>query len=135
MGHRCHLETASIRIYIYIIIADMRKKEVSTVADGCHATSRFRFPISVFHSLAVALALAPIGHGNIVVDRFPSPNPSPNPSPVTYRPRYLSATVHATSRFRFPVSNFIAAEFHFPISIFRPRGIYRFDADLAAFTG
>ena len=51
-----------------------------TVADRCHATSRFRFPFSVFHSLALALtlalALAPIGHGACatLLFRFPFPN-------------------------------------------------------------
>ena len=92
--------------------------------------SNFHFPISVFHSLALTLALAPIGHGITVVDRFPRPTPSPG----TYRPRYISATVHATSRFQFPFSNFRATDCHFPISIFRPGSIYRLDADLAAFT-
>ena len=83
------------------------KQEVSTVADRCHATSRFRFPFSNFHSLA--LALAPIGHGNTVVDTFPSP------SPGTSRPRSHLATRYMPLR---------VSDFHFPISIF----------DLAAFT-
>ena len=39
--------------------------------------SDFHFPNSNFHSLA--LALAPIVHGNTVVDTFPSPTPSPSP--------------------------------------------------------
>ena len=83
--------------------------------------SDYHFPISVFYFLSLALALAPIGHGNTVVDRFPSPSPSPG----THRQRYLSATVRTTSRFRFPFPNF-----RFPTSRHfqprrGPRGIYR----------
>ena len=141
---------------------DTRGVGISTVADRCHATSHFRFPISNF--------------------RFPFPSPSPSPGtyrprylsatvPIghgTYRPRYLSATVpigHGTYRPRYlsatvPIDHgtyrprYLSAtvpighgtywswyrplhvsDFHFPISIFRPSGIYRLDADLAAFTG
>ena len=47
-----------------------KKKKKDTVADRCHATSRFRFQFSNF--------------------RFPFPSPSPSHSPdiYYYRPRY-----------------------------------------------
>ena len=90
--------------------------------------SDFHFPISNFHSLA--LALVPIGHGNTVVDTFPSSSPSP--SPGTSRLRYLSDNrPHGTCHFAFPISifQFPFSDFHFSTqrrlqARRAPRGIY-----------
>ena len=99
-------------------------------ADRCHATSRFRFPFSNFRFSFPTPSLSPgIGHSNTMVDRFPSP------SSGTYWTRYLLATVQPlrVSDLNFPIF-VLYTNFHFPISIFRPSGIYRLNADLAAFT-
>ena len=88
--------------------------------------SDFHFPISVFHSLA--LTLAPICHGNTVVDKFPSPSSGPG----THRPRYLSAwyVPIGVSDFHFPSSVLQISNFHFqtsrhPQARRGPRGSYR----------
>ena len=96
-------------------------RTVFTVADRCHATSRFRFPfpISVFYSLALALALAPIGYGTYRSWYLSATVPIGH---GTYRPRYLSVMVpigHGTCHFVFPISIFQFPCYRFPFFNFR----------------